>query len=165
MGRLPIAERLARHTDRSAGSEGCWIWFGSKNSSGYGKLGGVVLGSTAMAHRVAWWLEHGPIPEGMCVCHRCDVVACVNPAHLFLGTRRENMQDMVAKGRNRARTKPELVQRGSENGASKLTEQAVREIRALASEGASRSKLAAQFGVNYNTVRDVLRGVTWRQVA
>jgi hypothetical protein len=74
--------------------DGCWIFRGSKTSWGYGNLG------TAMAHRVSWEHFNGPIPDGLYVCHRCDVPACCNPAHLWLGSAQENNADRDAKGRH-----------------------------------------------------------------
>ena len=92
--RLTPAERLVHYT-RIDPLSGCHIWHGSINHAGYGKLN--VRNKSLAAHRLAWSLKHGPIPEGMILCHRCDVRRCCNPDHLVLGTRGDNMADHKAK--------------------------------------------------------------------
>lgn len=76
----------------------CWLWTATANTQGYG--GFMLNGKREHAQRVAWFLKHGQMPPlGIDVCHRCDTPSCVNPDHLFLGTRRDNMRDAIAKGR------------------------------------------------------------------
>jgi HNH endonuclease len=131
---------------------GCIEWMGSRDKLGYGRL--VVTGSSVLAHRKAWELERATVPEGLHVCHKCDNPPCVNPDHLFIGTHVDNMMDKHGKGRCRTVT--------GELSKSKLTEAAVREIRA---DKISLVKdLAAKFGVRPNTISMVRTGRNWRHV-
>jgi hypothetical protein len=96
----PIAERFWPKVDRN-GPNGCWVWTGSLGAKGYGRIGSGARGApTLLAHRVAWGFKHGPIPDGLFVCHKCDNPPCVNPEHLFLGTNRDNILDCMSKGRH-----------------------------------------------------------------
>lgn len=88
-----------RKVNRSAGPGSCWEWMGRK-SRGYGSLTRKTPhGTFIRAHRYAWYLANGPIPDGMVICHKCDNPGCVNPAHLFIGTQDQNNKDRAAKGR------------------------------------------------------------------
>lgn len=102
-------------------------------------------------------LTYGPIPSGMDACHRCDVRACINPQHLFLGTRAENLADMRRKGRaNDAR--------GERHSKAKLTEQDVRQIRAALSGGESTTLLAEKYGVTKMSIQDIKQNRHWKHV-
>jgi len=91
-----IAERFWL---KVAKSDTCWLWTGSVDRKGYGKIGsGGNRGKTLIATRVSWWLATGEWPT-LFVCHTCDVPSCVNPLHLFEGTRQDNMRDCSTKGR------------------------------------------------------------------
>jgi hypothetical protein len=96
-----LPERMRTKIQKSP--SGCWIWTGAFNSNGYGH---IFTGSdgratkTQLAHRLIYEMKYGAIPEGMNVCHKCDVPACCNPDHLFVGTQADNLRDMRNKGRN-----------------------------------------------------------------
>lgn len=92
-------------------NSGCWLWTGAIRGDGYGNF--TYQGRNHGAHRVSWAFHHGPIPEGQNVCHKCDTPLCVNPDHLFLGSRSDNMRDMSKKGRgvNFSTLPPDTVDR------------------------------------------------------
>lgn len=137
------------------GTSDCWYWRGSRNRLGYGQMV-TTLGETK-AHRVSWVLHHGPIPSGQHVLHRCDVRACVNPDHLFLGSHAENMADMVAKGRHV--NSPKF---GEDNPMSKLTRDQVRHIRELYRAGGFTMKQLADLNnVSVMTVQRAITRQTW----
>jgi len=98
-----IRERLLYNIEIITES-GCWLWVGSLTTGGYGNLS--VNYKNKPCHRLSYTEFVGEIPEGMLVCHRCDVPSCINPNHLFLGTYQDNMDDMVKKGRARGRNSP-----------------------------------------------------------
>jgi hypothetical protein len=137
----------------------CWVWTGYCLPFGQGtiRIGGRS-GRHHPAPRIAWELEHGPIPDGLWALHKCDNASCVRSSHLFLGTHVDNMADMKAKGR--ARTK-----HGSANGRALLTETAVRQIRRLRAKGWLSPELASKFGVSTHTIRAVVQRRLWKHVA
>jgi hypothetical protein len=96
---LRKSEATPWHERLTKDQNGCWLWTGAFHTDGYGQI--RLNGKTLRVHRLAWEEVNGPIPEGMAVCHTCDIPGCCNPAHLFLGTQRENIADMRAKGRFR----------------------------------------------------------------
>lgn len=135
--------------------DACWEWQGTKNNCGYGLAS--FGGGYRMAHRLSYELHYGPIPAGLCVCHTCDNRACVNPAHLWLGTCAENHADKWAKGRGVRLT-------GERSGSSKLTWDDVRAIRHLyALGGHSHRSLGRQFGVSGPAICAIVNGKTWRE--
>ena len=91
--------------NRADGPAACWLWTGPRNSWGYGRVWSFEAQTVLQAHRVAWTLVHGPVPVGLYVCHHCDTPPCCNPAHLFLGTQRDNVADSFRKGRGRGQKK------------------------------------------------------------
>ena len=134
--------------------DGCWQWTGLIRADGYGAT--RFEGKEQGAHRVAWKLFRGKVAPGLAVCHTCDVRACVNPAHLFVGTPAENARDMRAKGRDR---------RGETHGSAKLTLTQVKRIKAMLKEDRMyMSEIAREFGVSETTIRSIRAGKTWREV-
>lgn len=143
---LPLADRFWAQVKRS---DGCWEWQGLILSNGYGQIGGVE-GRSVGAHRVAWMLTNGSIPDGLIVCHRCDNRSCVRPDHLFLGTQSDNVLDAVQKGRFPA---------GEGHGQSKIT--AV-EAAAIRGDMQSTEKaLAIRYGISPSQVGRIRRGQSW----
>jgi len=141
---------------------GCWTWRGARNDRDYGVIG---LGSRdqgiAKAHRVSYELFTScKLNPAQCVCHICDNPPCVNPHHLFIGSRLDNFNDMVAKGRH----KPPPVKRGEESPNAKLNISNVHEIRKLSKLGFSASKLAKMFGVSKTTILMIVHNKSWRHV-
>lgn len=158
----PLTERFADRVDRSAGPDGCWPWLGFKDRDGYGKIGkGGRGGGNLRASRVSWELAHGPIPAGMLVCHTCDNRGCVNPAHLFLGTPLDNMQDKDRKGRGRyiGRGLP-----GEQSPHAKLTEAQVREIRRRRAAGEKVVALGRAYGVTHTLISAIALRRAWRHI-
>lgn len=149
-------ERFWSKVDRRYPDD-CWTWKGNRGSNRYGlfRMGGR---QKVGAHRAAWILTHGKIPDGLHVCHRCDNPVCVNPAHLFLGTHAENMADAAAKGRM-------WQPRGEDNSSAKLTEGDVREIRHLHKVGGLRQvDIAQRFDISRPLVSLIVNRKKWRHV-
>lgn len=129
------------------GEDGCWLWQGQKCPKGYGRI--KMAGRKKLkAHRVAWMAVHGPIPDGLFVCHRCDVRGCVNPSHLFLGTHDDNMADMVAKGRQ---YKPGRKARPAKEQWRKISDADAQQIRS-ASRTMSQRSLAVLYRISQSYV-------------
>lgn len=161
-------ERFWSQVDRSGGDNTCWLWQGRVNSDGYGRI--RYNHRSRPAHSVSYELHFGPIPDGMFVCHRCDVPACVNPTHLFLGTPADNSADMVRKGRqlkgdkNPSRLYPGK-HRGERNGRVKLSSDEVQAIRQEYAVGpVTFRQLATKYGMGVATIRDIVRRKLWKHV-
>lgn len=151
--------RFWKKVDRR-GPDDCWLWLASTNASGYGQFSvGGRCGRPELAHRIAWMVANGPIPVGLCVLHNCpggDNPACVNPAHLWLGTRRDNSRDMDAKGR-RVSVMGECV------GTAKLDPARVRDMRnRYAMGGVSTRVLAREYGISKSQVFSIVAGDDWK---
>lgn len=151
----PINERLESHIITK---DGCWLT-NLALSHGYPVLrktspGGK--GKNLMASRLMYEAHHGQIPEGMLVCHSCDNPTCVNPEHLFLGTHKDNTQDMLRKNREA---------RGDKLPQTKLTSEQVKEIKLLLAEGSlNNGKIGKLFGVTSTTIWDIKNGITWKHI-
>lgn len=146
-------ERFMRFVERIPDA-GCWLWMGAMGSKRYGKFCFNGAADTDYAHRASWRLFRGSIPNGQHVCHKCDVPLCVNPEHLFLGSRKDNMVDASKKGR---------TCRGERRENRKLTEQDIREIQtALAQkEYGMQTKLAKKYGVSFQLISQIKKGQNW----
>ncbi len=154
-----LAERFWAKVDQSGGPDACWPWTGYRLPGGYGQIGeGPAGGRKLYAHRVAYELVNGPLPEGVLALHRCDNPPCCNPAHLFPGTNQDNTADMDRKGR-----RGEHHPVGSLNGRAVLTSPAVQEIRQLHAQGIGYRRLAQMFGVGMSTIARVVRGESWTE--
>lgn len=140
--------------------EGCWLWTASCYPNGYGMFSMNWRQSPNCAHRAAWQLFRGEIPDGLLVCHRCDNPKCVNPDHLFLGTQSDNMKDMSEKGRG----KPPTF-RGEKHLMSTLTVEDVSQIRTLLANGVSQAKVSRLFNVSQHAIWSIKTGRTWREAA
>jgi len=159
---IPDIEVFERFWSKVDTSGECWIWKASV-SARYGCI--HINKRNRRAHRVAWELTKGPIPEGHAVCHKCDNPLCVRPSHLFTGTQADNVADCVAKGRF-----PNLFKKGNiplHRGGKpspnrKFTMDAVREMRALSAAGMSYHRIAAKFRAHHTTVRHAIIGRWYR---
>ena len=146
-----------RFSEKYETGPGCWIWKSAFTTRGYGFFWVGGAKRSEYAHRVAWELANGEqIPNGKIVMHSCDNPACVNPAHLSIGSNKDNSQDAVRKGRNAY---------GERNGGGrKLTETKVRLIKELLCDGWSCNDVAKYFEVSSQTAKAIRRGRIWNWV-
>jgi hypothetical protein len=146
------ASRFWSHVDKSGQ---CWLWKGEINKRhGYGRFY-YKRRKTIRAHRYSWWLANQDfrLTAADYICHTCDVRACVNPAHLFLGNALSNAADCKNKNRQK---------KGSEHGMAVLTEDKVRQIRSLRQAGIKRKEVAQKFGVSEATIKKITSGQYWK---
>lgn len=144
-------QEIAVFWGRVQRSPGCWVWTGGTNKKGYGDYA-QLDGKRDRAHRVAYRIEHGPIPPGRCVCHACDNPPCCNPDHLFLGTLAANNADMKAKSRHAF---------GERNGGAKLVAQQVLNIRA---DVRPASAIADEYEISTSLVSMIRNRTAWRHL-
>lgn len=134
---------------------GCHEWTAHRHTFGYGgfKLNGKSYG----AHRIAWVIANGPIPEGMCICHKCDNPCCVNHEHLFLGTHSDNMADKARKGRC-----PKMPnQKGEKHYQHRLSKKDVLKIRSMKETYAT---IAKMYGVSKSAIQHIKTKRTWKHI-
>ena len=142
-------ERIEAKVERITES-GCWVWMGATQVRGYGEI--LSNNRKLLAHRASYEAFIGPIPKGMYVCHACDNVYCVNPNHLFLGTQKQNLEDMKSKGRST---------RGEKNTQSILFEEQVKIIK---TSKLKNTELARTYEVSPATISAIKLGKRWNHV-
>lgn len=145
-----------RFFDKVKKTKGCWEWIGGKFYHGYGVF--KFNYKTWKAHRFSRLIHNGFIPKGMCVCHTCDNKLCVNPKHLWLGTKSDNNKDRDKKGRMAHNC-------GEKHGRSKLTEKQVLEIRKIyKAENISQEKLGKRFNVCRQSIGHIINKQNWQHI-
>lgn len=134
----------------------CWLWRASKNSKGYGLIS--VNGVLIVVSRVVYMMHYGNIPKGLFVCHTCDVRSCVRPDHLFLGSAKDNTQDMLNKGRGR-----NGGEKGENHPSAKLTLNQLLDAKARYDlGGVTQKQLAEELGVTKSCLANAFSGYTWK---
>lgn len=150
----PLNVRFWRRVEKT---ETCWLWRGATKPNGYGSIQSGGRGSASIStHRLSFEIHNGRVPKGKWVLHRCDVRNCVNPAHLFVGTAKDNTQDMIAKGRH-ARQAP----RGERHRKAILTADQVLAIRASSTRNID---IAAEYGVSPQNIYCIRSRRSWRHI-
>jgi len=147
-----IETRLLSWTDKT---DSCWLWRGYRDRNGYGQL--TINKQTRKSHRVSWEIFRGPIPADKCVLHKCDVGSCINPDHLYLGTKADNTRDALERNRLR----PPV---GERNWRCKLTEKRVTEIRKLRASGMMLKHLEKKFGISNGQISQIANHKAWKHV-
>ena len=149
---------IDRFMEKVNKTESCWLWTGGTYIKGYGNFwdGSRQISS----HRFSYKYFIEDIPKGMCICHKCDNVACVNPTHLWLGTQKQNLQDMYSKKRNRPLN---TYTSGSKHFNAKLSNIDVKTIRDVYTTGRfSHRELARKFHVSKTIITNILNNKTYK---
>ena len=133
---------------------GCWIWLAGLRSKSNPRGLFRYQGEKMQAHRASWLIYRGEIPDGLLVCHKCDVGICVNPNHLFLGTALDNIHDRDSKGH-------QVTPLGEKHGKSVLSDEQVREVRATK---LPQRKLAKKYGVSHTCIASITSRKTWTHI-
>lgn len=164
--KTPIEVLFFRRVIPGGNRDDCWAWTGTKNRDGYGLVNGKL------AHRLSFHIAFGVDPGALCVLHKCDNPACANPKHLFLGTRRDNMEDMRRKERG---SKPPVAKKGrattvkgETHGGARLTEDAVRRLRKMRIRGDGKKipfrQLGTWFGIKAAQACAIYHRRAWAHV-
>ncbi len=128
----------------------CIEWQGSYDTKGYGRV--KIRGKSYKAHRLAYEKEHGPIPDGLFICHRCGNPACVNPEHLYAGTQKQNMRDRELHGRQ---------PHGEASPRARLKNEDVIAIRARHAQGETYEQLGRDFKISDSHARNIVLKKQW----
>jgi len=149
-------KRFWKHVNK-LGENDCWEWLASCHPYGYGQIeiGTGGYKRPYLAHRISWIIHNGEIPVGLCILHKCDNPSCVNPVHLFLGTKADNTHDMINKGR---------MSRGEKHPGAKLTPTDVKEIRQLRTQGVRAILISEIYNINRDYVYEIARKETWKHI-
>lgn len=141
---------------------GCYEWTGATQSNGYGRFN--LFGKSFYAHRFSALIKYGHIPANADVCHACDIRNCVNPEHLFIGTRRDNVMDCINKNRHSHGISHSIKTSGEMAGSSKLKNEDVINIRHLKNKGIKTKTISQLFNISTDNVRRIVRNDTWRYI-
>lgn len=154
-GNLQVVEPdpISRIFMKTTVTDTCWLWNGSKYKSGYGFI--KHEGKITAVHRFLYQTFFGPIDKNLVCCHKCDIRNCINPAHIFIGTRDDNQKDMRDKGRSA---------KGSRNGTAKLKDEDILNIRKMYSEGMLQREIANIYKMSQPVIGKITRRVTWRHI-
>lgn len=159
--RRPFEERFQNAITPEPMS-GCWLWTRFVNPGGYGTI--RLNGPRVLAHRASWTVAHGPIPDGMVVCHKCDTPSCVNPDHLYVGTQRQNMDDCSRRGRTGPQRAPASYRGCNGRGNAKLDASQVVAMRKMRADGVRVVEIAERTGVTPGHVYKVTNSRFWTWV-